>query len=83
MNSDTHLKLAPSKRLAAFVRALRKKWRPWLQQLGGKSKTKCKATKSWATKSKATKSKATKSKAKSDTSPVTPELVAARLPFKK
>ena len=52
--------------------------RPWLQQLGGKSKAKCKATKSWAT-----KSKATKSKAKSDTSPVTPELVAARLPFQK
>ena len=57
--------------------------RPWLQQLGGKSKAKCKATKSWATKSKATKSKATKSKAKSDTSPVAPELVAARLPFQE
>ena len=56
---------------------------PWLQELGGKSKTKCKATKSWATKSKATKSKATKSKAKSDTSPSTPECVAARLPFQK
>ena len=36
MNSDTDLKLAPSKRLAAFVRAQRKKWRPWLQQLGSK-----------------------------------------------
>ena len=54
-----------------------------MQQLGGNSKAKCKATKSWATKSKATKSKATKSKAKSDTSPVTPELAAARLPFQK
>ena len=37
--------------------------RPWLQQLGGKSKAERKAT----------KSKATKSKAKSDTSPATPE----------
>ena len=46
--------------------------RHWLQQLGGKSKAECKATKSKATKSKATKSKA-KSKAKSDTSPATPE----------
>ena len=36
MNSDTHLKLVPSKRVAALVRALRKKWRPWLQQLGDK-----------------------------------------------
>ena len=36
MNADTKLQLIPSKRLAAFVRALRKKWRPWLQQLGGK-----------------------------------------------
>jgi serine/threonine protein kinase len=36
LNSDTNLQLIPSKRLAAFVRALRKKWRPWLQQLGGK-----------------------------------------------
>ena len=36
MNADKDLKLVPSKRLAAFVRALRKKWRPWLQQLGGK-----------------------------------------------
>ena len=36
LNSDTKLQLIPSKRLAAFVRALRKKWRPWLQQLGGK-----------------------------------------------
>ena len=42
--------------------------RPWLQQLGGKSKAECKAT----------KSKATKSKAKSDTSPATPEFAAAR-----
>ena len=36
LNADTKLKLVPSKRVAAFVRALRKKWRPWLQQLGGK-----------------------------------------------
>ena len=36
MNADTKLQLIPSKRFAAFVRALRKKWRPWLQQLGGK-----------------------------------------------
>ena len=36
LNSDTNLQLIPSKRFAAFVRALRKKWRPWLQQLGGK-----------------------------------------------
>ena len=36
MNADTKLQLIPSKRLAAFVRALRKKWRPWLQQLSGK-----------------------------------------------
>ena len=36
MNADKDLKLVPSKRLAAFVLALRKKWRPWLQQLGGK-----------------------------------------------
>ena len=30
------MQLIPSERLAAFVRAIRKKWRPWLQQLGGK-----------------------------------------------
>ena len=30
------MQLIPSERLAAFVRALRKKWRPWLEQLGGK-----------------------------------------------
>ena len=36
MNSDTDLKLVPSKRLAAFVRAVRKKWRCWNQQLGAK-----------------------------------------------
>ena len=36
LNSDTKLQLIPSKRFAAFVRALRKTWRPWLQQLGGK-----------------------------------------------
>ena len=36
LNGDTNLQLIPSERLAAFVRASRKKWRPWLQQLGGK-----------------------------------------------
>ena len=36
LNADAKLKVVPSKRVAAFVRALRKKWRPWLQQLGGK-----------------------------------------------
>ena len=36
LNKDKDLKLIPSKRCAAFVRALRKKWRPWLQQLGDK-----------------------------------------------
>ena len=36
MNSDTDLKLVPSKRVAAFVRAVRKKWRCWNQQLGAK-----------------------------------------------
>ena len=36
LNRDTNLQLIPSERLAAFVRAIRKKWRPWLQQLGGK-----------------------------------------------
>ena len=36
LNNDTNLQLIPSERLAAFVRAIRKKWRPWLQQLGGK-----------------------------------------------
>ena len=36
MNSDKDLQPIPSKRLAAFVRALRRKWRPWLQQLGSK-----------------------------------------------
>ena len=30
------MQLIPSERVAAFVRALRYKWRPWLQQLGGK-----------------------------------------------
>ena len=35
LNKDTKLQLIPSERLAAFVRAIRKKWRPWLQQLGG------------------------------------------------
>ena len=30
------MKLFPSERFAAFVRAIRKKWRPWLQQLGDK-----------------------------------------------
>ena len=36
LNKDNKLKLIPSERFAAFVRAMRKKWRPWLQQLGGK-----------------------------------------------
>ena len=36
LNGDKDLKPLPSERLAAFVRALRKKWRPWLQQLGTK-----------------------------------------------
>ena len=36
LNKDTNLQLIPSERFAAFVRAIRKKWRPWLQQLGGK-----------------------------------------------
>ena len=36
MNKDTNLQLIPSERLPAFVRAIRKKWRPWLQQLGRK-----------------------------------------------
>ena len=36
LNKDKNLQLIPSERFAAFVRAIRKKWRPWLQQLGGK-----------------------------------------------
>ena len=36
LNRDTNLQLIPSERLAAFVRAIRKKWCLWLQQLGGK-----------------------------------------------
>ena len=36
LNNDTNLQLIPSERFAAFVRAIRKKWRPWLQELGGK-----------------------------------------------
>ena len=36
LNGDTNLQLIPSERFAAFVRAIRKKWRPWLQQLSGK-----------------------------------------------
>ena len=36
LNGDTNLQLIPSERLAAFVRAIRKKWRLWLQQLGRK-----------------------------------------------
>ena len=56
--------------------------RPWLQQLGGKSKAECKATKSKATKNKATKSK-TKSKTKSDTSPATPEGLRMQREFTK
>ena len=33
---DANLPLIPSERFAAFVRAIREKWRPWLQQLGFK-----------------------------------------------
>ena len=33
LNRDRILKPIPSERFAAFQRALRKKWRPWLQQL--------------------------------------------------
>ena len=36
LNKDRNVQLMPSERFAAFVRAIRKKWRPWLQQLGGK-----------------------------------------------
>lgn len=36
LNSDANLQLIASGRLAAFVRSIRKKWRPWLQQLGCK-----------------------------------------------
>ena len=36
LNRDTNLQLIPSERLAAFVRAIRNKRRPWLQHLGGK-----------------------------------------------
>jgi len=36
LNSDKNLQLLQSVRFAAFVRAIRKKWRPWLLQLGGK-----------------------------------------------
>ena len=36
LNKDTKLQLIPSERLAAFVRAIRKKWRTWLEQLGRK-----------------------------------------------
>ena len=36
LNSDKDLELIPSERFPPFARALRKKWRPWLQQLGGK-----------------------------------------------
>ena len=36
LNRDTNLQLIPSERFAAFVRAIRIKWRPWLQQLGRK-----------------------------------------------
>ena len=31
---DANLSLIPSERFAAFVRAIRRKWRPWLHQLG-------------------------------------------------
>ena len=34
MNRTMDMKLFPSERFNAFVRAIRKKWRPWLQQLG-------------------------------------------------
>ena len=33
LNRDRTLPVIPSKRFAAFQRALKKKWRPWLQQL--------------------------------------------------
>ena len=33
LNRDRNLKMIPSLRFAAFQRALRNKWRPWLQQL--------------------------------------------------
>ena len=33
LNRDKNLTMIPSLRFAAFQRALRKKWRPWLQQL--------------------------------------------------
>ena len=36
LNSDKDLELLQSERFPPFARALRKKWRPWLQQLGGK-----------------------------------------------
>ena len=36
LNKDKKLKLIESGRVAAFARTIRKKWRPWLQQLGGK-----------------------------------------------
>ena len=36
LNRDTNLQLIPSERFAAFVRAIRIKWRPWLEQLGHK-----------------------------------------------
>ena len=36
LNKDKKLRLISSERFAAFVRAIRKKWRPWLQQLGVK-----------------------------------------------
>ena len=34
LNGDKKLHMIPSARFAAFVRALKKKWRPWLKQLG-------------------------------------------------
>ena len=39
LNRDTDLQRIPSERFSAFVRALKRKWRPWLQQLGDKMRT--------------------------------------------
>ena len=36
LNRDKDLELLPSERFPPFARALRKKWRPWLQQVDGK-----------------------------------------------
>ena len=39
LNNDKDLQPLPSKRFAAFVRAVRIEWRPWLQQLTQKMRT--------------------------------------------